>query len=118
MLVLEDSDEDRLYLAKGVPREWIASGKEIGMEQAPTRWGRVSFRLAAKSESRAVVGHVEFTGASTPKQLHFKIRLPAGSTLQSVSVNGTPATVGGIHRDTVIIATGTQKMFEVVGQFN
>jgi hypothetical protein len=118
MLVLEDSDEDRLYLAKGVPREWIVSGKEIGMEQAPTRWGRVSFRLAAKSESKAVVGQVEFTGASTPKQLHFKIRLPAGSTLESVSVNGTPATVGGIHRDTVIIATGTQKMFEVVGQFN
>ncbi len=118
MLVLEDSDEDRLYLAKGVPREWIASGKEVGIEQAPTRWGRVSFRLAAKSESKAVVGHVEFIGASTPKQLHFKMRVPAGSTLQSVSVNGMPATVGGIHRDTVIIATGTHKMFEVVGQFN
>lgn len=90
----------------------------MAVEQAPTRWGRVSFRLAAKSESKAVAGHVEFIGASTPKQLHFKMRVPAGSTLQSVSVNGMPATVGGIHRDTVIIATGAQKMFEVVGQFN
>ena len=45
MLVLEDSDEDRVYLAKGVPRDWVGSGKEIRIEHAPTRWGRVSFNL-------------------------------------------------------------------------
>jgi hypothetical protein len=39
MLVLEDSDEERLYFAKGLPREWVASGKEIKIERAPTRWG-------------------------------------------------------------------------------
>ena len=43
MLVLEDSDEDRIYFGKGLPRNWVASGKEISIEQAPTRWGRVSF---------------------------------------------------------------------------
>ena len=118
MLVLEDSDEDRLYLAKGIPRDWVASGKEIRIEQAPTRWGRVSFHLTAKPDSKSAVGHVEFTGARTPKQLHFKMRLPAGSALQSVSVNGMPGTVGGNHHDTVIIGTGTQKVFEVVGQFS
>ena len=118
MLVLEDSDEDILYLAKGVPREWVGSGKEIRIEQAPTRWGKVSFSLVAKSGSTSAVGHVEFAGARSPKQVHFKMRLPAGSVLRSVSVNGTPATVGGIHHDTVIIVTGKQKVFEVVGQFS
>ena len=29
MLVLEDSDEERLYFGKGVPRDWVASGKPI-----------------------------------------------------------------------------------------
>jgi len=118
MLVLEDSDEDMLYLAKGVPREWVGSGEEIRIEQAPTRWGKVSFSLVAKSGSKSAVGHVEFAGARTPKQLHFKMRLPAGSALQTVTVNGMPATVGGIHHDTVIISTGKQKVFEVVGQFS
>jgi hypothetical protein len=118
MLVLEDSDEDILYLAKGVPREWVGSGKEIRIERAPTRWGKVSFSLVAKPGSKSAAGHVEFAGANTPEHVHFKIRLPAGSALQSATVNGTPATVGGIHHDTVIIATGKQKVFEVVGQFS
>jgi hypothetical protein len=118
MLVLEDSDEEILYLAKGVPRDWVGSGKEIRIEQAPTRWGKVSFSLVVKSGSKSALGHVEFAGARTPKQVHFKIRLPVGSALQSATVNGTPATVGGIHHDTVIIATGKQKTFEVVGQFS
>ena len=48
MLALEDSDEDRLYLAKGVPREWVVSGKEIRIDQAPTRWGRVNFRIVGR----------------------------------------------------------------------
>ena len=117
MLVLEDSDEDILYLAKGVPREWVGSGKEIRIEQAPTRWGRVSFSLVAKPGSKSAVGHVEFAGARTPEHVHFKMRLPVGSALHGATVNGTPATVGGIHHDTVIIVTGKQKAFEVVGQF-
>lgn len=117
MLVLEDSDEDILYLAKGIPREWVGSGQEIRIEQAPTRWGKVTFSLRANLGSKSAVGHVEFAGARTPKQLHFKIRLPSGSALQSVSVNGVPATVGGNHHDTVMIATAKQKVFEVVGQF-
>jgi hypothetical protein len=118
MLVLEDSDEDRLYLAKGVPREWVASGKEIKIEQSPTRWGRVSFSLAAKPSAKTIVGHAEFHGPRPPGELHFKLRLPQQTSIQRVTVNGRPAVLGGAHKDTVIIATGNEKRFEVVGQFS
>jgi len=116
MLVLEDSDEDRLYLAKGLPRDWVASGKEIGIEQAPTRWGRVSFSLQTRPSVGAVVGHVELRGAKAPRELHFKIRLPLRISLKSVTVNGLPATLSGINNDTVVIKTRKSKTFEVVGQ--
>ena len=116
MLVLEDSDEDRLYLAKGVPRDWVVSGKEIRIEQAPTRWGRVSFSVAANPSAKRVVGHVELKGEKTPREVYFKLRLPEQTVLQSVTVNGQAASLGGTHKDTVIIATGNEKMFEVVGQ--
>jgi len=118
MLVLEDSDENRLYLAKGVPREWVASGKEIRIENAPTRWGKVSFSLVAKPDVHAVVGHVDLAGPQTPPELHFKLRLPVQTPLRGVTVNGRPAPLGGIHSDTVIIATGREKQFEVVGRFS
>ena len=115
MLVLEDSDEDRLYLAKGVPREWVASGKEIGIEQAPTRWGRVSFNLVSRLSLKSVVGHAELSGARMPAEVHFKLRLPLQMPLQSVTVNGRPASLAGEHKDTVVIITGNEKKFEVVG---
>ncbi len=117
MLVLEDSDQDTLCLAKGLPREWVSSGQEIGIEQAPTRWGRVSFNLATKLEAKVVVGHVELSGADAPKEVHFKLRLPARMPLQSVTVNGQPASLGGVHKDTVIITSGGKKSFEIIGRF-
>jgi len=116
MLVLEDSDEDRLYFGKGLPRDWVASGKVIQIEQAPTRWGRVNFNLIARPESRSVVAKVELARPGEPKELHVKLRLPIGNAVKAVSVNGLAASLGGIHSDTVIIQTKSEKVFEVVGR--
>jgi hypothetical protein len=116
MLVLEDSDENRLYLAKGIPRQWVASGKRISITQAPTRWGRVNFTLQTKPETGTVTGEVELAATKPPAEVHFKLRLPLESKLRSVSVNGRPAKLGGPHADTVIIATGGEKKFEIVGR--
>ena len=117
MLVLEDSDEDRLYLAKGTPRQWLASGKAISIERTPTRWGQVSFALQAPTATNAVVGHIELTGATVPKEVHLKLRLPSGRVLRSASVNAQPAGLGGVHGDTVVIRTEGEKKLEIVGEF-
>jgi hypothetical protein len=116
MLVLEESDEDILHLAKGVPREWIGSGKHIRAEGVPTRWGRVTFELVCKLDAKALNGKVELSGTSLPREVHFKLRLPKNVPLQSVTVNGQPAAMGGIHQDTVIISTAGKRSFQVVGR--
>jgi hypothetical protein len=116
MLVLEDSDDDRLYFAKGVPRDWIASGKPVRIEQAPTRWGRVSLNLAARPATKSVVATVELARPGAPKEIQVKLRVPKQTPLQSVTVNGHPAKIQGKNNDTVVIATGSQKHFEVIGQ--
>jgi hypothetical protein len=114
MLALEDSDEDRLYLGKGLPREWVASGKEIGISQAPTRWGRVDFKMV--SSGKRVTAGVALARAGAPKELHVKMRMPG--QLQRATVNGKAATLGGPHNDTVIVPTGTARQFEIVGEFS
>ena len=116
MLVLEDSDEDRLHLAKGVPRQWVVSGNKISIEQAPTRWGRVSFTLQAKPVSRAVVGQVDLVGAKPPAEINFKLRLPPEMNLRSITVNGRATKLAGPHGDTIIIATAGEKKFEILVQ--
>jgi hypothetical protein len=116
MLVLEDSDDEILYLAKGVPREWVGSGKPIQIEKAPTRWGKASFSLRANLESRSVVANVELTGTKLPRELHFKLRLPTRAAVDRVTVNGKPAALAGVHGDTVIIPTVGTRKFEIAGQ--
>jgi hypothetical protein len=57
-------------------------------------------------------------GSRSAGEVHFKLRLPLQSQIQSVAVNGQPATLAGIHKDTVIIATRNEKKFVVVGRLN
>jgi hypothetical protein len=116
MLVLEDSDEERLYFGKAVPREWTVSGKEISINQAPTRWGRVNFKMVG--DRKRVTGTVELARGQAPKEVWVKLRVPAASPIRSVTVNGQPAALAGIHHDTVIIPTGAERRFEVVGQIS
>lgn len=118
MLVIEDSDEDRLYLARGVPRAWVASGKPIRIDQAPTRWGRVNMHLQHHPQSKTVAATVELARAGAPKELHVKLRMPVEQAVKTATVNGRPATIGGIHNDTVIVQTGNEKRFEVVGTYS
>src|SRR6185437_7373330 len=117
MLVLEDNDEDRLYLGKGLPRDWVGSGKEIAIAHAPTRWGAVNFRLQAKPEAKTASATVECARAAAPKELYVKFRLPAGNTLQSASANGKTVKIGGPHNDTAIVESGGAKRFEIAAQF-
>jgi hypothetical protein len=117
MLVLEDSDEDRLYLGKGLPRDWVGSGKVCQIRHAPTRWGRVNFSLQAQPANKAVVGRVELARAGAPGELQVKFRLPAGQTLREVTVNGRPAAFSGVQGDVVAFETRNEKIFEVVVQY-
>jgi hypothetical protein len=116
MLVLEDSDEDRLYFAKAVPRKWTISGEPIRIEQAPTRWGRVNLNLQAQPAAKSVVAKVELARPGAPKEIQVKLRVPRESPLRSVTVNGQPARLSGKNNDTVVISTSGSKAFEVVGQ--
>ncbi len=113
MLALEDSDGDRLYLGKGLPREWVGSGKEIRIDQAPTRWGRVNFKM--RSTAKSVTATVELARPGAPKEMHVKFRMPADRAVKSATVNGRAAS---LRNDTVVIATGSERRFEVVGQWS
>ncbi len=116
MLVLEDSDEDRLYLAKGVPRDWVTSGKPIKISQAPTRWGRVSLDMARKPASKSDEATVELARPGAPKEIYVKLRVPVETPINKVTVNGRPVVLGGLHNDTAIVPTGAEKHFEIVGR--
>jgi hypothetical protein len=118
MLVLEDSDEDRIYFGKGLPREWVASGKEIRIADAPTRFGKVSFAMKADRAARKVNAKVDLGKAGGVKEIHVKLRMPPANAVRRVTVNGRPVELSGGSRDTVIFPTSGERRFEVVGEFS
>lgn len=118
MLVSEDSDEDRLHFGRALPSAWVASGKEISIEQAPTRWGRVNFKLVSNTASRSATARVELPKGTALKELCVKFRLPKANSLQSATVNGKPGKIGGRHNDCVLVTPGSEKQFEIAAQFS
>jgi hypothetical protein len=117
MLVFEDSDADRLYLGKALPRDWV-TGQEIAIDAAPTRWGRVDYRLSAKSPNQ-LLATVSLQGSkAAPEELHVKFRLPVDKTIQSITANGKSVEVSGPHKDTAAIKTGGARHFEVIANYS
>ena len=115
MLVFEDSDNDVLHLGRAIPRAWVSSGKSIAIEEAPTRYGRVSYRLETRGDE--LVATVRLLGPGRlPKEMHVSFRAPEGKNLASVLVNGKPGAVGGMHREAVVIVPDAVRHFEVVAK--
>jgi hypothetical protein len=105
-------------LGKGLPREWVASGKEIRIAEAPTRFGRVSFAMAADRAAKKVNAKIDLGRAGGVKEIHLKLRMPAANAVQRVTVNGRAVELSGGSRDTVIFPTGGESRFEVLGEFS
>ena len=118
MLVLEDSNEDILYLGKGIPRAWLVSGKTIRIENAPTRWGRVSLELRANPSARGIAGKILLPTSGRPAHIHLKLRLPLQHSLSRVTVDGHPAKLGGRGNDTIMISTNQEKQFDIKAQYD
>jgi hypothetical protein len=115
MLVFEDMEKDRLYFGRAIPREWIAGGKPIGIESAPTRWGRVDYRLVRRDRQLVAIITLPAQG-ELPKELQVSFRLPAGTTLADMTVNGKTISPSGPHNDAALVVTDGQRSFEVVAQ--
>ncbi|MFL5953878.1 MAG: hypothetical protein ACJ76I_07205 [Gaiellaceae bacterium] len=80
-----------LDLAFATPRAWLASGKTISVDQAPTSFGKVSYSIARTGNSVAV------SLVLPPRaNARLRLRLPAGETIGGTSV-------GTLHRTTSTI---------------
>lgn len=116
MLVFEDPDENRLYFGRAVPREWTASGKPIAIEDAPTRWGRVSYRLAPRGKDELVAVITLPEHGELPEKIEVSFRLPTGKTLLSLTANGHATSPAGKGKDTAVLKTRETRKFEVVAR--
>ena len=62
MLVFEDNDKDVLHFGRAIPRDWVATGKPIAIQQAPTRYGHVSYKLETRGRRARCHGGIAASG--------------------------------------------------------
>ncbi|CZS97858.1 uncharacterized protein RAG0_06744 [Rhynchosporium agropyri] len=113
-LVLEHPDEEILYLGRGVPRAWLATGDEIGIKHAPTRWGKVDFSMRMDNRTQSVTASVTFAG-TPPHEVYVKIGLPEGCVSKGIMVGDSSAEMVG--EEARLVMDPKQKSVSIQGRF-
>ena len=90
MLVHETRDLDGtpagLDLAFATPRPWLASGKRIAVNAAPTSFGALTYEIRRiKSHLFALV---QVPTRHAPRTMRLRLRVPGGLQVRAVRVNG------------------------------
>lgn len=88
MLVTERADA--LWLAPFVPSAWLADGRTLRVDNAPTRFGRVSYRIASHVAQGTIEVKLTPPTDQPPKAIVLRLRHPEGKPIRSVTVNGKP----------------------------
>lgn len=113
-LLFEDPFTQTLWLARAIPRTWLANGKTaVALAGAPTSYGRLTFSLQSIGVS-TVHGNVTLGVAFQwpPGGLILRVRSPHFPTRQitAVSVGGAKCSTFNATAETVTIATAPQSL--------
>ncbi len=85
LLVMEIGDE--LHLLRGLPEEWIVAGKQVIVEETPTRFGPVSITVSADEDGEIDVSvKQDMTWPLRP--IRTEMRMPAGAMDVRVECDG------------------------------
>ncbi len=91
-LVMEQ--DDHLHLARGIERTWLESGQEVGIEDAPTHFGTLTYRFSLDPARTKLTGVIAFPASKVPYNATLHCRLPEGLRVVSVD-QASQATVTG-----------------------
>ena len=65
-----------LLIAPGTPRKWLEDGKEIRVEDAPTYFGPVSFRIVSEVSKGRIHVELQPPKRNPPEKLEIRLRHP------------------------------------------
>jgi hypothetical protein len=73
-LVMEE--DDHLHLARGIDRSWLASGREVGIEDASTHFGRLTYHFSLDQAKSKLTGEIDFPESRISYKATLHCRLP------------------------------------------
>ena len=89
-LIVREREDDSLILGQATPRAWLADGRRIRVERAPTYFGQVNLLLESRAAAGSITATLDWTPRRRPTTLLVRLRHPDRAPLRSVAVNGQP----------------------------
>jgi hypothetical protein len=86
MLVREQGD--RLCLNCGAPRQWLRAGAVTEIEEAPTYFGHIGFRIQSHLDEDFVDADITCAPDLTARDIELHLRAVDGKKISSVQVDG------------------------------
>jgi hypothetical protein len=88
MLLREDGD--RLLIGQAIPRPWLEHGKQVLVEDAPTAFGKVSYRIDSRVDQGRLTLRIDPPGGKGCRAITVYLRHPRHEPIQSATANGRP----------------------------
>ena len=116
LLVRETADGDLLF-AQAAPRQWLADGRRIEIESAPTWYGPASLSIGSRAAAGQIAAEVRLGGPQQPRALVVRLRHPTGARLRAVTVNGAPWKDFDAAREWVRIPRPEARPYAIVASY-
>ncbi len=105
LLVHEDPISGAITLARGVPRERLAHGRTIGVKDAPTRRGKISYRIDSRIDEGEILASVTLPDRPGAP-IRLRLRAPKPFVLAGAKLRGAQETPLPIDGDCVVLPEG------------
>ena len=102
-LVLEQPDG--LHLGLATARSWLQQGQTVGVRQAPTHFGVVTYQIKSDVENGMIRTEITPPDREQPKAIILHLRHPDGKPMRRVTVNGEPIQDFDAKNELVRLAT-------------
>ncbi len=89
----DDGKPETLRLAFATPRRWLKDGGRIVVEDAPTAFGRTSFRMSSRLGEGRVEAEFELPTRHPPERVLARVRLPSGWRIREARLNDRAVSV-------------------------
>jgi hypothetical protein len=77
-----------LWLAPFVTNNWLKDGMEVSVENAPTHFGPVGYRLVSSVDRGFIEATIDPPQSSSPEAIVLRVRHPDGKPMKAVQVDG------------------------------
>jgi hypothetical protein len=116
-MLVHEPDDGALVLGMAAPRAWLADGRKIQVERAPTYHGAVSMTIESSAASGLIRASVQLPQRTKPAVLLVRLRHPEGSQIRSVAVNGRNWTDFDRAKEWVRIADPKELRYEIAASY-